>query len=352
MHKDKKTFIILTPGFAANEGDTTCIPMQQSFIRTLNRLLPDKNIIILAFEYPYVKETYKWFGNTVISFNGRNKGGLTRFLLRRQVAERLKGIHSENEITGLLSFWYGECALAGKKFATKYGIRHYCWMWGQDARKENKYVKQARLKAGELLAFSDFVQDEFEKNHGTRPQHVTPPGIDTSSFPLTDTDKDIDIIGAGSLIPLKQYDVFIEAIAEIRKSIPTVKAILIGDGPEKKRLQELVTSLELQSNITLAGELAHKEVLRWMQRGKIFLHPSSYEGFGIVCIEALCAGAKVISFVKPMKKQIENWSIVINKEEMISRATEILRTPRMQYEKVIVYSIEEPVRKIMELFSS
>jgi len=46
----------------------------------------------------------------------------------------------------LLSFWYGECALVGKKFADKYSIKHYCWMWGQDAKKENKYVGQLHLK--------------------------------------------------------------------------------------------------------------------------------------------------------------------------------------------------------------
>jgi len=49
--------------------------------------------------------------------------------------------------------------------------------------------------------------------------------------------------------------------------------------------------------------LAHPELLEWMQRGKVFLHPSSYEGFGIVCIEALCSGAEVISFVKTYEQK-------------------------------------------------
>ena len=79
-----------------------------------------------------------------------------------------------------------------------------------------------------------------------------------------------------------------------------VKAVLIGEGPERMKLQSLITALGLQSNISLTGELSHPEVLQWMQRTKIFLHPSSYEGFGVVCIEALHAGAHVISFVKPM----------------------------------------------------
>jgi len=127
--------------------------------------------------------------------------------------------------------------------------------------------------------------------------------------------------------------------------------VLIGDGPEKNKLQSLIKSSGLQSNITLIGELSHPEVLQWMQRTKIFLHPSSYEGFGIVCIEALYSGAEVISFVKPMHNKIENWHIVKDKEEMIQKAAEILSTSKTEYKRIVPYTIEQTVQKIAKLFS-
>jgi len=351
MSYKAKTFVILTPGFPKDESDTTCLPMLQSFIRSLNEKFPQLTIIILAFQYPYFKKTYQWCGNSVISFNGRNRGGLSKLFLMLNWYAALKKIHRADKINGLLSLWYAECALVGKRFADKYQITHHCWMWGQDAKKGNKYVPLARLKPHELIAFSDFLRDEFEKNYGIRPVHVITPGINEKEFSFSDTEKDIDIIAAGSLIPLKQYDVFIQIIAEIKKHRPLVKVVLIGEGREKNKLETLIAIQGLQSNIILTGELSHSEVLQKMQRARVFLHPSSYEGFGIVCIEALYCGAEVISFVKPMYTEIENWHIVTNKEEMIRKAIDILRKPKTEYKSIVPYKIEETVEKFSELFS-
>src|SRR5258705_5892815 len=209
MTRNEKTLVILTPGFAKDEADSTCIPTQQSFIRIVNENYPHLDIVILAFDYPYTKKRYQWFNNTVISFNGRNRGGLSKLLVRRQIFSVLKEIHSSNNIIGLLSFWYGECALTGKKFADRYGLKHICWLWGQDAKKGNKYVPRIPPNAEELGVLSDFLQDEFEKNYSTRPQHVIPPGINTKQFNKEIQQKDIDILAAGSLISLKQYEIFI-----------------------------------------------------------------------------------------------------------------------------------------------
>jgi len=194
MSKAEKTLVILTPGFAKDEADSTCIPTQQNFIRSLNEIYPRLNIIILSFQYPYFEERYKWFGASVIPFNGRNKGGLSRLLLRRKVRATLEEINNTNKITGLLSFWYGECALVGKRFADNHGLRHYCWIWGQDARKGNKYIRYIKAEADELKALTDFLQDEFAKNHGTRPQYVIPPGIDSRQFNGGTNQKDIDLL--------------------------------------------------------------------------------------------------------------------------------------------------------------
>ncbi|HEY6504013.1 MAG TPA: glycosyltransferase family 4 protein [Chitinophagaceae bacterium] len=350
MSRNKKTLVILIPGFPANEADTTCLPMQQSFTRNLKELYPGLEIIILSFQYPYFKKRYQWFGIPVISFDGRNKGGLNRLLLRQRLYKILKEIHRSSEVTGLLSFWFGECALVGKKFAEKYGLPHYCWLMGQDAKKENKYPGQLRPNANELVALSDFLQDEFERNHGIRPQYMIPPGIDTKQFNYTVKERDIDILAVGSLIPLKQYTILAGVVAEVKKKNLGIKAVLIGNGPEKNKLQALIAEYGLQSTIMLTGELAHPEVLNYMQRTKVFLHPSSYEGFGVVAIEALQAGCRVISFCKPMKQEIEHWHIVRSKEEMCEKVLTILSDPSANYKRVTFSTMETTVKKIMDLF--
>jgi len=350
MNKENDTLIILSPGFPQNEADTTCLPMQQSLILALKNNFPRLTIIILSFQYPYVEKKYQWHGTTVFSFNGKNKGGIKRLLLRKKINTTLKELLNTNKIIGLLSFWCGECALVGKRFADKNNLKHFCWLLGQDAKKENKYPKRTALKGNELIALSDFLQDEYEKNHKERPKYVVPAGIDTKQFDNSIKEKNVDIIAAGSLIPIKQYDIFIKAVAEIKKQIPDVKAVLIGDGPQKKMLQLLIEEYDLQSNIFLTGELPHPEVLQWMQWSKVFLHPSSYEGFGVVMVEALYAGCRVISFCKPMQQVIEQWEVVQSKKEMEEKAIHILKDTNATYKSITFFTIDTIAKKMMQIF--
>ncbi|MEI9943385.1 MAG: hypothetical protein WDN26_04120 [Chitinophagaceae bacterium] len=168
MKNDETTLVVLTPGFPCSEADTTCLPLQQNLVRALKETVPGLNIIILSLQYPYFKKEYKWYDNTVISFNGRNRGGIFKLLLLQKIYKELAKIYRTNKITGILSFWCGECAWIGKRFADRYQLRHYCWILGQDAKKGNKYIKRVKPASTELVALSDFLQNEFEKNHGIR----------------------------------------------------------------------------------------------------------------------------------------------------------------------------------------
>ena len=350
MSNANKTLVILTPGFAQSEADINCLPLQQGVIKALQQNDPALNIVILAFQYPYVKKEYTWYGNKVISFNGRNKGGIAKLLLRKKIYRTLNEISSNNTVCGLLSFWYGECALIAKRFAGRNNLKHYCWILGQDARENNTYPKYTNLNGGQLIALSDFIQQEFKKNHGILPQHIIPAGIDPQQFDKSINKKDIDIVAAGSLIPLKQFDVLVNCIAAIQQIMPTIQAVIIGDGPEKNKLQQLIVAKGLQNNITLTGELPHHEVLHWMQRAKVFLHPSSYEGFGVVCAEALYAGCKVISFCQPMRQPIPQWNIVSTEDEMIRKTLEILQHHQTAYEPVTFFTVDDIAKKMLPLF--
>jgi glycosyltransferase involved in cell wall biosynthesis len=268
--------------------------------------------------------------------------------LRKKVNAVLTRLSIEKQIIGLLSFWLNECAFVGKRFGLKNSIPHYCWMLGQDARKKNRYPQKMSIKDNELIALSDFLRDEFFHNHGIKPFVVIPPGIEV--YPVNAAERDIDLFAAGSLIPLKQFEVFIEIVAYIRQQFPSVKAILAGDGPEKEKLQRLADQLGIEKNITFTGELPHPEVMTLMQRTKFFIHPSSYEGFGMVCLEALGSGANVISFCKVMEEDIEQWHIVNNKWQMKQKLLQLLQQSNVAYKQVDTFPIETTAREIMSLY--
>jgi glycosyltransferase involved in cell wall biosynthesis len=254
-----RSIIILTPGFASSEDDESCLPMHQSFVRTVSDEFPDLKIIVLAFQYPFRADVYSFYQATVHSFNGRNRGALTKYFLRRKIFKRLATIHSTENIMGVVSFWYGECAFVGKKFCSKNNIPHMCWLLGQDAKKGNKYFRRAPLSANQLIALSDFIQKTVEENYLIRPFKVIAPGINPKHLPLLNLEKDIDIIGVGSLISLKQYNVFLEVIAEIKKQKKNIDAVLIGEGIEKKELINQSENLSLNNNVKLPGALSTKK---------------------------------------------------------------------------------------------
>ncbi len=346
-----ETFIILSPGFPANDADSTCLSSLQLFVKLLKKKLPSMQIIILAFQYPFVKGEYDWHDCSVIALGGKGRSKIFRLLLWRKAWKKLKQLTKENDTIGLLSLWCGECALVGSRFGKKYAIKHYCWIRGQDAKKENNYVKRIKPHASELIALSDFIQREFEKNHGIKPQTIIPVGIDASDFPSENIARDIDILGAGALIPLKQYDIFVEVIKGLTQELPLIKAMICGKGPEEKKLKQLIEKTGLHQNCELTGELSHPQLLRQMKRSRVFLHTSNYEGFGTVCLEALYAGTPVISFCKPMNAAIPHWYIVQTKEEMISKAIAILKDTSAEYDPVLPFPIQGSLEKMMQLFS-
>jgi glycosyltransferase involved in cell wall biosynthesis len=351
MSRRNNTLIILIPGFPVNEDDSTCVPFPQAFVKNLKQLNPDLKIKVLAFQYPFSTGVYEWFGVEVHSFNGRNRGGFSRLLLWRTIWNRLKKICREDQVLGILSFWLGESALIAKYAANKYHLKSFNWLMGQDARKNNRYASLINPKQEFLIALSDFLADEFYKNYWLRPANTIPPGIVTDSFPLKSSVRQIDILGVGSLIPLKQFDQLIKLVASLTKYKPAIKAVICGEGPERKRLQQLIHDYNLSGQVVLRGELDHGEILGLMQNSKLLVHPSSYEGFSTVCAEALYEGAQVVSYCKPMHVDFDHHHIIRTEEEMENKVKELLNEEYLNQDRVLTYPIEETCYKILCLYN-
>ncbi len=350
MHQPD-TLVILAPGFAQNETDSTCIPIQQAFVRALQQADPRLNIVILAFEYPFERQTYNWHGIEVIALGGKNRSRLHRLTTWIRAWRTLRLLKKQYQISGLLSFWFDECAFIGHYFARYHGLMHRSWLMGQDARPGNRYFKWIKPSAGSLIALSDSLRTEVHKNYGILPKQTISMGINIADFLPQTAKRDIDIIGVGSLISLKRFDVFIESVRAVSRYLPDVKAVICGIGPEKENLQTLVKQQGLEQNIVLLGEVPHATVIRLMQRSKVLLHTSVYEGFAAVFFEALYAGAHVLSFVKPMEQAITHHHIARDAEEMNFKLFELLLEPALDHTPVLIKPVEQAAAEIIALFA-
>src|SRR5690606_24831206 len=268
----------------------------RQFCLAAKETLTNTRLVVIAFQYPYRKEKYTWHDIPVIALGGHNRRAPWRFFTWLRAWRQLKRLRRLHQVKGVLSLWLGETALVGKMFARRNGIPHYTWLQGQDAKKGNRYARLVKPRAETLIAISRFNRDEYEKNHGVRPFMVAANGVRAQAFPpLNEGARDIHVMGAGSLIALKNFDLFVRIVHALKKEWPDIRAVVAGDGPEDRELLALSIRLGLQQNIQFTGALPHGQVLQLMNRSMVFLHPSSYEGLSTVVIEALYSGCKVVS---------------------------------------------------------
>jgi glycosyltransferase involved in cell wall biosynthesis len=352
MKQHAETLVILTPAFPANESETNWVPSQQLLVKHLKQQFPQVNIVVLSFLYPYEVKEYKWNNVTVFSFDGMKRRKLQRLVLWMQIWRRLKQTKRSNKLIGVFSFWCGECALVGRYFSKWHRLPFYCWVCGMDARSSNKMVRYIRPSQYQLVAISDSIAQEFYKNHGLRPAHRVTNAIDTSMFTGVVPKKSIDVMAAGSFTAFKQYDVFLRVVQKLKQRIPSIRVVHCGTGSpdEIATIQTLAKELQVDSTIEFLGLLPHDEVIAYMQCSKIFLHPSSYEGFSTACLEALYAGAHVISFQRPMRYRIQHWHVVNNENEMLEKTFALLRNPNLDDTPVLVHSMSQAAKDVMKLF--
>lgn len=347
----RNTIIILTPAFPRNETEDWWVPSQQLLVRSVKQQFPELHIEVLPLLYPHHTINYEWHECQVRPIHGMRFSKLLRPLRWQQTWRALNTIRRQHHVKGILSFWCGESAAIGHWFGRRHGIRHISWICGQDAAGTNQFPKFIRLRSTELAAMSHFLSDNFARNHGVKPAYIIPNAIDIHSFPKAAGDpRDIDIAGVGSFEPLKRYPLWVELVAKLREAIPHISAIHYGMGVEQERCRQLIEQYQLQEHCVLAGPQPHDTILRALQRTKILLHTSRYEGCSTVCLEALYAGAKVISFCYPFQQEVSNWHVVKTKEEMLARALELLQHKEPDYRSTLIHSMDGTAREMMRLF--
>lgn len=105
-----------------------------------------------------------------------------------------------------------------------------------------------------------------------------------------------DIIYVGRLIRHKHVDLLIEAVAQLQVELPHIRCMIVGGGPEENKLRELVKERGLEKNVIITGRLeSSDDVYAYMKASKIFVSPSTREGFGITILEAFACGLSVVT---------------------------------------------------------
>ncbi|WP_221801420.1 glycosyltransferase [Oceanobacter mangrovi] len=115
--------------------------------------------------------------------------------------------------------------------------------------------------------------------------------------PLTTEEQQLlegtSILSCGRLAAVKRQDALIRAFADVATRHPDARLIIVGDGPKRAELQQLVDQLGLQQRVHLVGFKANPYA--WISRCKLFVLSSRAEGFPNALLEAMALGRPVIA---------------------------------------------------------
>jgi glycosyltransferase involved in cell wall biosynthesis len=142
----------------------------------------------------------------------------------------------------------------------------------------------AAARVDHFIANSHFVAWRIEKFY-RRTATVIPPPVDTDFYTLQDTPRQEYYLVAGRLTGYKRVDLVIEAFRGLDR-----KLVVIGDGPERKKLQARASS-----NVTFLGATSREVLREHFSQCRALLFPG-LEDFGIVPLEAQATGCSVIAY--------------------------------------------------------
>jgi glycosyltransferase involved in cell wall biosynthesis len=109
-----------------------------------------------------------------------------------------------------------------------------------------------------------------------------------------------DIIFVGRLIKEKHVDFLIQAFRELLSDQPALKLLIIGEGPERDSIERQINEYLIEDQVQLIGfQENYDEIIARMKSSKIYVLPSTREGFGISALEALACGLPVVTIDHP-----------------------------------------------------
>jgi len=156
-----------------------------------------------------------------------------------------------------------------------------------------------------LIAVSNYTAEQVQAALPGIPVTVIRNGVHFARFQqpaLVPAKAGPTILASGAVKPRKGLHVLIDAMAQVRDSIPNVQLIITGrqdDPGYLAQLQDQIAALQLVQNVHLLGQIPEHELLGWYQHADVFALPTlnigeKFEGFGLVFLEASACGLPVI----------------------------------------------------------
>ena len=226
---------------------------------------------------------------------------------------------------------------------------------------DKKIAAKAYSQCDSLICVSKTLADNVLHSFN-RESVVIPDMVDNQIYGFSGQNKKLSpfvYVSVGNLVPIKAFDVLIEAFAKVNDD---AKLYIIGDGPEKVKLENQIMKLGLEGSVKLFGRLNRQEINEIYQQSHVFVLPSQSETFGVSYVEAMYAGLPVIatrcggpeSFVDSTNGML----VAVNDVDALANAMNKIRTNYSNYNPIQIsednkkrFSPDVIAGKIVEIYN-
>lgn len=240
--------------------------------------------------------------------------------LAQRLHSAVSQLHHEMPVSLIHAHAALPCGSAARDLAQRLRLPYVVTVHGLDAylrrqipglagRWSERECQRVYREARAVICISEHVRREvLERAHELNNAVVIPNGVDEKLFaPASKAETRLMIVSIGNLIPIKGHEFLIRAMATLLPQFPGLTCRIIGEGPEKAKLEALANSLQLGSAVQFLGRKSRTDVAGELLRCSIFVLPSYYEGLGCVYLEAMACGKPAVGcFGQGIEEVIRN----------------------------------------------
>lgn len=236
----------------------------------------------------------------------------------------------------------------------------------------DRWLQDFMRRCQHIIIPSESMRETLVNNYGLKNNFtVIPTGVDLDAYRSASGEKirkkrhwekDQVMISVGRLAPEKNWPLLLQATALVLKDIPEFRFVLIGDGPDRKSLEDLAKELGIQKRVTFTGQLPFAEIPAYMKAANLFGFASITETQGLATLEAMAAGLPVVavdaSGTRDILKNGQQGYLVENNAEAFAAAIKKLlshpdrmhKFAKAAYKKAQSFNIEQLSNRMLEVY--
>ncbi|HLX89516.1 MAG TPA: glycosyltransferase family 4 protein [Acidimicrobiales bacterium] len=148
-----------------------------------------------------------------------------------------------------------------------------------------------------VVTLSPSSHDDLVSMFGLDPERIDIAcvGVDERFVPGGHRSKDPLVVAVGRLVPVKRFELLVDSLVDTRRFVPNLRAVIVGEGYEREKLEEHIRAAGATDWISLPGHLTDEELVATYRRAWVVASTSLREGWNMTLSEAGACGTPSVA---------------------------------------------------------